>query len=110
MLTAILTSEIFWSAVIFAATWGGSKLLGFFVTKYPALKALDLAKKWEKIIALGDQWRRDKGYANGGKDEALNAEVLQAHIKSLCNKYKVNYSDVTAHRRKIKDESKEFQT
>jgi hypothetical protein len=97
---AILGSELFWSAVVFVGGWIGTKTVSFFVTKYPILKALKLQEKWDTVIALGNQYRKDQGWGDG---KVLDHDGLMLHLKSLCAKYGVSYDDVQAWRRRQKD-------
>jgi hypothetical protein len=76
--------------------------LRYLVTIRPELKRYELIRKWEFVIALVNQYR--KNYLRKfPKDQSVPYQNIKEALKEFAKIYGVSVEDVTAHRRKIKD-------
>jgi hypothetical protein len=95
--------QLFWSTVFFIVAWAIRLALRYLVTIRPELKRLDLVRRWETVIALLNQ-RRKEYATNFPKDkDGMPRPNIMTNLAELCEQFDVNAVDVTAHRRKMKD-------
>jgi len=94
---------IFWSTVFFVVAWAVRLGLRYLVHIRPELKKWKLVQKWEKVIALVNQKRVDYGKNFPDEKGGMPLENIHEHLKEFCQAFGVDPGDVTAHRRKMKD-------
>lgn len=105
----LFQSELFWSVVIFLIGCAVRSTVRYFVHVWPVLKKLRLVEKWEAVIALVNQYRKD--YLKKFPDEKKAPyENIIEKVKEFSKMFGVEVADVTAHRRKIKDDGLRWST